>query len=179
MEPDQVEPVQVNNDQVNADHIDRMVNDWARTAPDLDTTPLQVAGRLLRCAAHLQRMIDEALEQLDLSYGDFDVLNTLRRRGDPEGTNPKALAASALITSGAMTSRLDRLETAGLVERRPDPADRRAILIRLTPAGRERATRALDAVLVADRHFLEPLGPGDQRTVATGLKRLLLGAEPD
>jgi DNA-binding MarR family transcriptional regulator len=123
-------------------------------------------------------MIDEALQPLGLSYADFDVLNTLRRRGDPHGTNPKALAASALITSGAMTSRLDRLEGAGLVERRPDPSDRRAILVRLTPAGQERATRALDAVLAADRRFLEPLGPDDRRAAAAVLKRLLLGVEP-
>jgi DNA-binding MarR family transcriptional regulator len=77
-----------------------------------------------------------------------------------------------------MTSRLDRLETAGFIERRSDPADRRGVLIRLTPAGRDRATRALDAVLVADRHFLEPLDADGQRAVATALKRLLLGAEP-
>lgn len=163
---------------MSTDHIDRMVQDWARTAPGFDVTPLEVAGRLLRCAAHLQRMIEDALRPLGLSFGDFDVLNTLRRRGDAHGTNPKALAASALITSGAMTARLDRLETAGLIERGPDPADRRAILIRLTPAGRERATRALDAVLAADRHFLEPLSPDDHRAVAATLKRLLLRAEP-
>lgn len=174
MNADQAE----NADQVETDHIDRMVRDWARTAPELDVTPLEVAGRLLRCAAHLQRMIDEALQPLGLSFGDFDVLNTVRRRGEPDGTNPKALAASALVTSGAMTSRLDRLEGAGLLERRPDPTDRRAILVRLTSAGHDRASRALAAVLAADRHFLEPLGPDDQRSVATALKRLLLGAEP-
>lgn len=155
-----------------------MVEEWSRTAPDLDVTPLEVVGRLLRCAAHLNRMIEEALQPLGLSYGDFDVLNTLRRRGDPDGTNPKALAASALVTSGAMTARLDRLESAGLLERRPDPDDRRAVLVRLTPAGRERATRAVDAVLAADRRFLEPLGAGDRRTVAAALKRLLLPLEP-
>lgn len=160
------------------DHVDRMVAAWARVDPDLDVEPLEVAGRLLRCAAYLGRAIDEALDPLGLSFGDFDVINTLRRRGEPAGTNPKALAASALITSGAMTSRLDRLERAGLVERNPDPADRRAILVRLTPAGQERAARALEAVIAADRRFLEPLGPADQSQVAAALKRLLLRAEP-
>jgi DNA-binding MarR family transcriptional regulator len=163
---------------VEVDHVDRMVAAWARVAPDLDVEPLEVAGRLLRSAAYLGRAIDEALRPLGLSFGDFDVINTLRRRGEPAGTNPKALAASALITSGAMTSRLDRLERAGLVERNPDPADRRAILVRLTPAGEERAIRALTVVLAADRRFLDPLDPADRGVVAAALKRLLLRAEP-
>jgi DNA-binding MarR family transcriptional regulator len=77
-----------------------------------------------------------------------------------------------------MTSRLDRLERAGLVERNPDPADRRAILVRLTPVGQERATRALQAVLAADRRFLAPLDPADRGLVAAALKQLLLRAEP-
>lgn len=162
---------------MDADHVDLMVHAWSRVEPDLDVTPLEVAGRLLRCAAHLERMIDQALQPLGLSFSDFDVLNTLRRRGDADGTNPKALATSALVTSGAMTSRLDRLERAGLLERHPDPADRRAILVRLTPRGQERSTRALDAVLAADRHFLEPLSTDDSHTVAAALKRLLLRAE--
>lgn len=163
---------------MDTDHVDEMVAAWARVDPALDVTPLHLAGRLLRCAAYLERAIDEALRPLGLSFGDFDVINTLRRRGDPAGTNPKALAAAALITSGAMTSRLDRLERAGLLERHPDPYDRRAVLIRLTPAGEERATRALDAVLAADRRFLDPLSPDDQEHVAAALKRLLLRAEP-
>lgn len=155
-----------------------MVEAWARVNPALDVEPLKVAGRLLRCAAYLERAIDGALRPLGLSFADFDVINTLRRRGDPAGANPKALADSALITSGAMTSRLDRLERAGLVRRRPDPHDRRAILVQLTPAGKERATRALDAVLAADRRFLDPLDPDDRKAVAAALKRLLLRAEP-
>lgn len=155
-----------------------MVAAWARIDPDLDVAPLEVAGRLMRSAAYLERAIDEALRPLGLSFGDFDVINTLRRRGEQTGTNPKTLAASALITSGAMTSRLDRLERAGLLERHPDPYDRRAVLVQLTPVGEERAARALEAVLAADRRFLDPLSPDDHETVATALKRLLLRAEP-
>lgn len=163
---------------MDADHVDRMVAAWARVDPALDVEPLEVAGRLLRCAAYLERAIDQALRPLELSFGDFDVINTLRRRAESAGTNPKALAASALITSGAMTSRLDRLERAGLLERHPDPYDRRAILVRLTPAGQDRASRALAAVLAADRQFLDPLGRDDRASVAAALKRLLLRAEP-
>lgn len=163
---------------MDTDHVDRMVAAWARIDPALDVAPLEVAGRLMRSAAYLERAIDKALRPLGLSFGDFDVINTLRRRGEPAGTNPKVLAASALITSGAMTSRLDRLERAGLLERHPDPYDRRAVLVRLTPIGEERATHALKAVLAADRRFLDPLSPDDHKVVAAALKLLLLRAEP-
>lgn len=161
------------------DHVDRMAAAWAVVEPDLDVSPLQVAGRLLRCAALLNRAIDRALAPLGLSFGDFDVINTLRRLGDAAGTNPKTLAASALVTSGAMTARLDRLERAGLVERSPDPADRRAIAVRLTPEGTRLARTALEAVLAADRELLAPLAEDEQEMVAAKLRQLLLSADAD
>lgn len=161
------------------DSIDRMVDEWAARDPRLDVSALQVVGRLFRCAAHGQRAIADALRQLGLSYGDFDVLNTLRRRNDPDGTNPRDLARTALITSGAMTTRLDRLERTGLIERRPDPKDRRAVLIHLTPAGEEVAAQALDAVLAADETFLKPLSPKQRDALAASLKVLLLHSEAD
>lgn len=159
------------------DHVDRMAAEWATAAPDLDVSPLDVAGRLLRLAAHLQRDIDAALATVDLSFGDFDVLNTLRRAGGSDGLNPTALARTALITSGAMTTRLDRLEGRGLVERHPDPADRRGAIVRLTPDGRTRAEVALDLVLAADRRLLAPLTPRQTQTLVPLLRHLLSSAE--
>ena len=127
-----------------------MVQAWADRDPGLDTAPLEVVGRLLLCADHVERAIVAALQPFGLSFGDFDVLNTLRRQGGHEGANPRDLARSSLITSGAMTSRLDRLERAALIERRPDPADRRAVLVHLTEEGERLAEVSLRAVLAAD-----------------------------
>lgn len=161
------------------DSVDRIIKTWAERDPGLDTSPLEVVGRLLLCAGHLERAIVAALQPFALSFGDFDVLNTLRRRGgDEEGTNPRDLARSALITSGAMTSRLDRLERAGLVERRPDPSDRRGVLVHLTGQGERLAEQSLHAVLAADEAFLEPLSPRQRDSVAAALKQLLLRSEP-
>jgi DNA-binding MarR family transcriptional regulator len=106
------------------------------------------------------------------------VLNTLRRRDDPEGTNPGDLARSSLITTGAMTSRLDRLERAGLIARSPSPSDRRAVLVRLTGRGERLAEQTLHAVIAVDEAFLEPLSPRQRDSVAALLKRLLLRAAP-
>jgi DNA-binding MarR family transcriptional regulator len=162
---------------VDRDHVDLMVEAWAAAEPDLDVSPLEIAGRLLRGAAFLERDIESALRPLGLSFADFDVVNTLRRRADPGGTNPKVLADSALITTGAMTTRLHRLESAGLIERHPDPDDGRAVRVRLTATGEARARAALAAVLDADRGFLSPLTRADRATLVAGLRRLLLRAE--
>ncbi|MGC7100912.1 MarR family winged helix-turn-helix transcriptional regulator [Amycolatopsis lurida] len=159
------------------DSIDQMVDEWTAHGSGLDVSALQVIGRLFRCAGHGQAAVVGALRPLGLSYGDFDVLNTLRRRADPGGTHPRALAETALITSGAMTARLDRLERGGLVAREPDPADRRAVRIRLTEAGAELAEKALDAVLAADEEFLAPLSAAQREALAALLKELLLHSE--
>lgn len=154
-----------------------MVADWGRRDADLDVGALQVVGRLLRGAEYLQRDLVEALEPLGLSYGDFDVLNTLRRCADPAGTHPRDLARSALITSGAMTARVDRLCRSGLVVRTKDPHDGRSVLVRLTPDGDAVAARALAAVLDADERFLRPLdGPG-RDALAAALRALLTAYE--
>lgn len=154
-----------------------MIDEWAERDPDVDARPLEVVGRLLLCAHHCRHDLVRALEPFGLSFGDFDVINTLRRHGDKEGTNPSELAASALITTGAMTARLDRLEGAGLVKRLPDRVDGRSVRIRLTARGTTVARRALRAVIAADNAFLQPLDERQRRVVAAALKRLLLPYE--
>lgn len=159
------------------DPVDDVVQAWADRDPDLDASPLEVVGRLLLCAKHLEQALIEAVTPYGLTFGDFDVLNTLRRRGDPDGTKPGELARSSLITSGAMTTRLDRLQRSGLIKRTPDPADRRGLRIVLTKKGERLAYKALRAVLVADHTFLEPLNQAQQKAVASLLKRLLLATD--
>jgi DNA-binding MarR family transcriptional regulator len=162
---------------VSTDSIDRIVEAWAERDPRVDATPLEVVGRILLCAAHLQRALVAALEPYGLSFGDFDVLNTLRRHGGGKGRNPSDLAESSLITSGAMTARLDRLERAGLITRAPDPADRRAVRIHPTADGERLAEEALNAVIAADKEFLEPLSERQRDSVASALRQLLVRVE--
>jgi DNA-binding MarR family transcriptional regulator len=115
--------------------------------PDLDTTAFEITGRVLRLAREIEIRRAQHLASYDMTPGDFDVIATLRRTDDGEGVNPGRLSESLLITSGGLTKRLDRLESAGLIERHPDPADRRAILIRMSPRGREAIDEALPALL--------------------------------
>lgn len=160
------------------DVVDRMVREWADVDPKVDAQPLEVVGRLLLCAHHLQHDLVAALRPFELSFGDFDVINTLRRRQGEQGTNPGDLARSLLITSGAMTARLNRLERAELIARIPDTTDRRAVRVHLTERGETLAEEALHAVIAADLAFLEPLSQRQRDTVASALKLLLLRYEP-
>lgn len=155
------------------DHVDEIVELWKAREPELDTASLHVVGRLLRVAADINRVRERALEPYELTVGDFDVLATLRRTSGPEGVNAKHLSRSALITSGAMTTRLDRLERAGLVERRPDPDDRRGVLVRLTGQGQRTAGAAVQAVLRAHDEYLAALPDRDRDRLVSALRKLV------
>jgi DNA-binding MarR family transcriptional regulator len=101
-----------------ADQVDRIQAQWARERPDLDVGPQGVIGRLHRLANHLTAQLCVVYERFGLSEGEFDVLATLRRAGEPYELAPGALAEHTMVTTGAMTKRLDRLERNGLVTRR-------------------------------------------------------------
>jgi DNA-binding MarR family transcriptional regulator len=163
---------------VESDSVDRIVQAWRRRDPQLDSSSLEVTGRLALCASYYERAVNAVLQPFGLSIADFDVLNTLRRVGDQHGRKPTDLARSSLITTGAMTSRLDRLERAGLIRRMPDPADRRGVLVRLTSQGSKVARQALHELIAANQAFLEPLSGQQQESLASALKRLLLQHEP-
>ena len=160
-----------------SDSVDRIIQAWRKHDPQLDSSSLEITGRLLLCAGYYERTVGAVLQRFGLSIADFDVLNTLRRVGDPHGSKPSDMARSSLITTGAMTSRLDRLERVGLIRRAPDPTDRRGVLVRLTPQGGKVARQALHDLIAANQTFLEPLTGPQQDAVAAALKHLLLHHE--
>ena len=163
---------------VEGDSVDRIVEAWRSRFPELDSSSLEVVGRLLLCASYCERAVIAVLQPFGLSVADFDVLNTLRRVGDQDGSKPTDLARSSLITTGAMTSRLDRLERSGFIRRTPDPADRRGVLVRLTSRGSNIARQALQDVIAANETFLEPINEPERKTIASALRLLLLHHEP-
>jgi len=110
-----------------------------------------------------------------LQHGEFDALATLRRSGAPEGLTPTALFEAAMMSSGGMTARIDRLEKAGLVERRPHPTDRRATLVRLTDKGFDLIETIMPEHEEAARDILTPLSLDEQKTLNALLARLIGG----
>lgn len=159
------------------DLIDDLVTQWRSQRPELDPSPMGIVGRVLRLAGHLERTVEEALKPFDLSLWQFDVLATLRRSGPPYRLSPTQLMRAVMLSSGAMTNRIDRLKAAGLVRREPDPHDRRGVLITLTQKGE----RLIDKVIVARfdeaRDRIAALPPSDRRALESGLRKLLEGLE--
>src|SRR6266849_7863006 len=128
------------------DALDRIVGEWRQVRPDLDPSPLAVLGRLQRLAGLVRRRVDTILKPYGLAWELLDVLGTLRRIGPPFQRTPTALYRACMLSSGAMTNRIDRLEVARVVTRVPDPADRRGILVELTAHGLEVVDEAIAAV---------------------------------
>ena len=129
------------------DSVDLILEQWKLERPDLDTSPIGIIGRISKLEQHLARALEEKFATFDLQQGDFDVLATLRRSGKPHRLNPTTLYQALMLTSGAMTNRLDRLERLELIERLPDPNDRRGTLIALTAKGKRLIERAMTAIL--------------------------------
>src|SRR3954462_12404447 len=131
------------------DEVDRLIEAWRRERPDLDVAPMEVLSRVSRLARHLDRARSQAFDTHGLESWEFDVLAALRRAGAPYQLSPGKLLKETLVTSGTMTNRVDRLASRSLVERRPDPADRRGIRVRLTDLGRRTVDGALSTLLEA------------------------------
>jgi DNA-binding MarR family transcriptional regulator len=155
---------------VSSDRVAQIMAEWARERPDLDVTPQAVIARLHRLANHLTDDLVAVYRRFDLSEGEFDVLATLRRGGAPFERTPSELAASTMVTTGAMTKRLDRLESRGLLSRRQSDADGRGRVIALTAEGRALIDDAFAAHTANERRLLdEALSAAD----AAELERLL------
>ena len=156
------------------DEVDRLVTAWQRERPDLDVAPMQVLSRISRLALHLDRARREAFAEHGLETSDFDVLSALRRTGEPYQLSPGLLVQQTLVTSGTMTHRVDRLVAKGFVERLPDPADRRGVLVRLTDAGRSAVDGAFGALLDHEHRLLADLDDTATALVADALRTLSL-----
>lgn len=159
------------------DAVDAILEQWRRERPDLDVSPMGTIGRIKRCAALLQRKLDETFATFGLTNWEFDVLATLRRSGAPYCLAPTALFSSLMVTSGTMTHRLQRLEARGLVQRIPNTDDARSMLVRLTPVGFELIERAVEAHVENERQILAPIKPSDLATLNMRLSRLLVALE--
>jgi DNA-binding MarR family transcriptional regulator len=152
-----------------ADHVARIQQEWRRERPDLDVSPQGVIGRLHRLAGYLTDELTVVYAANGLGEGEFDVLAALRRAGDPFERAPHELAEHTMVTTGAMTKRLDRLSAAGLVSRRPSTFDGRRRVVALTPAGVALIDRAFTDHMANERRLVDALTPAQ----AAQLEQLL------
>ncbi len=159
------------------DRADEFIEQWRRERPELDVSPFGVASRVLMLYKHFEQRADRRLAPLGLTLWQFDILSALRRAGAPFILSPTRLTALAALSSGAMTNRIDRLEEMGLVVRKPDPDDRRGVLIQLTSRGRRLVDKALPERLAGARADLAGLSAEEQSALASLLRRLLCAFE--
>lgn len=155
------------------DEVDRLVGAWRRELPGLDPSPLEVLSRVTRLAHHLERVRAEVFARHGLDEARFDVLAALRRAGLPYQLSPGQLGVLTLAPSGTVTSRVDRLEAAGLVARHDDPSDGRGRLVRLTPTGRRTVDAALGDLVAREEVILVGLTERQRSTLAGLLRRLV------
>jgi len=151
------------------DRVSRIQAEWRRERPDLDVTPQGVIGRLHRLAGHLTDELTVVYRRHGLGEGDFDVLAALRRAGAPFERTPSDLAESTMVTTGAMTKRIDRLEERGLVTRRASDTDGRGRVVALTGEGRELIDRAFTDHMTNEHRLLDALSPEQRAGLETAL----------
>jgi DNA-binding MarR family transcriptional regulator len=160
-------------DQAMRDEVDELVEAWARERGDLDLAPVEVFSRISRLARHVDRVRRAAFNAHGIETWEFDVLAALRRAGSPYELSPGRLLRETMVTSGTMTNRVDRLTARGLVERYPDPDDRRGVLVRLTTEGRQAVDGAFEALLAAEHDLIAELPARDRSRLAALLRPLL------
>ena len=160
------------------DHVARIQAEWARERPDLDVRPQGVIGRLHRLAGHLTEQLCVVYRRYGLGEGEFDVLAALRRAGAPYERAPGELAQFTMVTTGAMTKRLDRLEHDGLITRRRSTADGRGRVVALTTAGRALIDRAFAEHMANEHRLLAELTAEEAAELESLLTRWLSRVEP-
>jgi len=155
------------------DHVDRVEAGWRRERPDIDVSSVGIVTRVWRIGRHLDRHRKDRLEALGTDRVALDVLAMLRRAGPPYRRTAGELQQSALITSGGMSQRLERLEAAGLISRHLHPTDRRKVDVALTATGMALVDEVTGELMANESQLLDVLDRAEQAQLRALLKKLL------
>jgi len=157
---------------VTTDPVDNFIAQWARERPDLQFDAMATIARVGRFAALAGKSIDATLGEHELHVAEFDVLAAIRRLGKPFTTTPSALTRALMLSPAGMTSRLDRLEAAGFIERLADPGDRRSLLVVLTKKGQTTIDAAVVDHVANEERLLAGLTARDRTALDNLLRKL-------
>ncbi|NED94909.1 MarR family transcriptional regulator [Phytoactinopolyspora alkaliphila] len=160
-----------------SDAVEAVLAQWSRERPDVDNTPMSVIARVMRLSRLLDRRLKDFLAGHGLEPGEFDVLTTLRRSGAPYSLSAREFRVASLVTSGAITNRVDRMMAKGLVDRTPDTHDRRSVQITLTPRGLDLIDRLYSSHIKNYERFLSALDHEEQARLADGLRSVIESLE--
>jgi DNA-binding MarR family transcriptional regulator len=161
------------------DAIDLMLSQWSQVRPELDTSALSVVVRILALHKIFLRQATNALTPLNLELWEYDVLSALRRQGAPYELAATELARATSLSSGAMTNRIDKLESKRLVSRKVDPHDRRGVIVGLTGTGTRLIDKAIQHRLEAADRGVKGLTRKERATLAALLRKVVLATDVD
>lgn len=142
--------------------------------PDVDVSPIHVIGRVSRLSRLIDRRLAENFARHGIEAWMYDVLATLRRSGPPYALAAGDLVRQTMVTTGAITHRIDRLEQRGLVERDASADDRRKVIVRLTRDGLALVDEVVHTHLATERALLAGLTRAEQAALGATLRKLLL-----
>jgi DNA-binding MarR family transcriptional regulator len=162
---------------VPGDSIDFCTVDITSRYAEIDPDVEGVVDRMSAINKHVQRAFDDTLAGHGINHGDYKLLLRLATRDEAHRISAGELGRMLMLSSGAMTNRLDRLESAGLIRRVPDPRDRRGVLVELTPTGESTIDNAVIEQAAKEKDVLGALGRGDLATLNALLRRVLLSLE--
>ena len=145
--------------------------------PDSETEPMAIMGRLLRVSKYMETQVAQLHKQYGLTFGEFDVLATLRRSGKPFQLTPSELIDSMMLTSGAMTNRLDKLTSKGLITRQSNQSDRRSLPVQLTKQGIVQIDRILEEHVQMQGQLVKGLSQEQKKQINQNLKCLMYELE--
>jgi DNA-binding MarR family transcriptional regulator len=154
------------------------MTEWSDECPELDCSALGIVVRVQLLAKLFHDSAERSLRGVGLKLWEYDVLSALRRQGAPYEMIASELADASLLTSGTITTRIDRLEQRGLVERWPSPDDRRTVIVRLTAAGRQLVDQAVGPRLESADEELGGLSVTELDQLSSGLRKILSRAAP-
>jgi DNA-binding MarR family transcriptional regulator len=159
-----------------ADVVEGIIRQWNLVRPDLDVSPIGVVGRISRLSRLIDRRLEANFARFGIESWMYDVMATLRRSGEPYQLTAGDLVRQAMVTTGAITNRIDRLAERGLVQR-ATAADRRKVIVRLTPAGFDLVETIVEAHLDTERQILHSLSARQQHDLASLLRTSLLALD--
>jgi DNA-binding MarR family transcriptional regulator len=161
------------------DHVDRFLKQLEGLSRDVDPLDLEVEGLVDRIAGisrRIKRALEATLAERGLTHPEWEVLGKLRL-SEAHRSSPGDLAVKLELSSGAMTTRLDNLEKAGLVRRLPDPTDRRGVLVELTPEGKDAYDSTVDIQARKEAFFASALTRNELERLNALLRKLMLAFE--
>ncbi|QMV16888.1 MarR family winged helix-turn-helix transcriptional regulator [Vibrio spartinae] len=157
------------------DHVERLMMQWQHQCPDIDCFPMGVIGRLSRVNRFISQQRQTVLKSHGMNATEFDILLMLRLCN--QSLTPTELYQTLIVSSGGMSTRIERLVQRGWIERIASQSDRRSCKVKITSEGLVLIDKVVESCLAAEKLLLEPLTKEEQEQISSFLRYWLFANE--